>query len=102
MPFVIDPSWKRRLGRAALFGLVAGVLGLGAAFVTGAGFVFLFPGFVLGMIFGLIPFEGDAVGFYILVATTINCLFYSGCFYLGSLVWSGARTNNVVASHGNS
>ena len=97
----MDSSLKRRFGHAALFGLLAASVGLCAALVTGMGFIFLFPGFVLGMMFGLIPFEGDAIGSYILIATVINFLCYSIGFLCGSLVLSGVLRSNAVTSHGN-
>jgi hypothetical protein len=70
----------KRLASAALFGLV---MALCCAVI-----IPLSPGWIGGIVFGLIPFEGEAISVYVTVASVINFVFFMFGFYCVALMWN--------------
>jgi hypothetical protein len=70
----------KRLASAAFFGFVMAFCSL---------VIFpLSPGWIGGIVFGLIPFEGEAISVYVAVASVINFLFFMFGFYCVALMWN--------------
>ena len=92
MPFDRQAFDKRLLGRAA----VSSVLVTAVIVVTGQiGFMIGLPGFLLGFILGLIPFEGEAIGSYLMVGAVFNFIIYTVLIYCGLLIIARGRVANA-------